>query len=214
MNIRIILADDHPAIILGVRHALRDAANISVVAEAGDPEALMNVLETTPCDVLVTDFSMPTRNAPDGIVMLRAIRSRFPHVRVVVLTMLENQALLSSMFDNGALAVLNKRSDLAMLPEAILTAWKGNMLPFSLDVEDTDSDADPEELHELARDLSARELEVVRLFVGGMTVTEIALHLHRSIKTISTQKVNAMKKLGTHNDVELVEFSLKCGLAL
>ncbi|WP_236054391.1 response regulator transcription factor [Pseudomonas arcuscaelestis] len=212
MTIRVILADDHPAIILGVRHALNAVAGISVVAEAPDPKILMEKLGAVACDVLVTDFSMPCDNTPDGLVMLNSIRRKFPAIRVVVLTMLENPALLSSMSHAGALAILNKRYELSVLPEAIVAAFQRR--PYRVASSQLNPSRPaveaPDELFEHA--LSSRELEVVRLYVGGMTLTEVALHLNRSIKTISTQKQSAMRKLGLSNDPELYDYAMKQGL--
>ncbi|WP_422421331.1 response regulator [Pseudomonas sp. GZD-222] len=212
MTIRVILADDHPAILLGVRHTLNAAGGISVVAEASDPKVLMEKLQSVPCDVLVTDFSMPCEEKPDGLVMLNSIHSKFPTVRVVVLTMLENQGLLNSMAHAGALAILNKRYELSVLPEAIVAAFQGRhyrVAAAQLNPSRPGAEA-PDGILDHA--LSSRELEVVRLYVGGMTLTEVALHLHRSIKTISTQKQSAMRKLGLTNDAELYDYAMKQGL--
>ncbi|MNZ52620.1 Transcriptional regulatory protein RcsB [compost metagenome] len=209
MNIRVILADDHPVVIFGARQMLSATQGISIVAEASNPKMLMEKLESVPCDVLVTDFSMACDGAPDGLVMLKGIRSKFPGVRVIVLTMLENPALMRSIFGAGAVAIVNKRNELTKLPEVVVEAHQRRR---SRGAYETSGLVADESQGELANLISPRELEVVRLFVNGMCMTEVAQHLNRSIKTVSTQKSSAMKKLGLNGDVELFAYAQKHGL--
>ncbi|GJG94688.1 response regulator transcription factor [Cupriavidus pauculus] len=107
---RVMLADDHPLIVFGVREMLSRTLGFTVVAEANDPHALMEHLARTECDVLITDLSMPSDNAPDGLALISATRARFSKVKIVVLTMLENPGL--SMRKAGVLSLLNKRDDM------------------------------------------------------------------------------------------------------
>ncbi|CAG9168873.1 Transcriptional regulatory protein RcsB [Cupriavidus laharis] len=212
MAIRVILADDHPLIIFGVRQTLAAATGIRVVADAPNPRALTELLRNVPCDVLVTDFSMPCADAPDGLAMLTAIRSRFPQVRVVVLTMLENPGLMASMQDVGVLGIVNKRDDLSELPAVIAAAYRrGKLLGTSVREEMKRWEHQMSRKH-ACRNLSPREMEVVRMYVNGMTTTEMARYLHRSVNTVSTQKTNAMRKLGVSNDAELFDYALEHGL--
>lgn len=212
MAIRVILADDHPLIIFGVRQTLAAAAGIRVVADASNPRALFDLLRTVPCDVLVTDFSMPCGASPDGLAMLTTLRTRFPHVRVVVLTMLENPGLMVSMQDVGVQGIVNKRDDLSELPAVIVAAYKRHRL-LSTSVREDMARWENEMLQrQSSRCLSPREMEVVRMYVKGMTTTQVARYLHRSVNTVSTQKTNAMRKLGLSNDAELFDYAQEHGL--
>lgn len=212
MAIRVILADDHPLIIFGVRQTLAAATGIRVVADASNPRALINLLRTVPCDVLVTDFSMPCGDSPDGLAMLTTLRTRFPHVRVVVLTMLENPGLMVSMQDVGVLGIVNKRDDLSELPAVIAAAYRRRS-SLSTSVQEDMRRWENERLQRHScRSLSPRELEVVRMYVKGMTTTQVARYLHRSVNTVSTQKTNAMRKLGLSNDAELFDYAQEHGL--
>ncbi|AGI24574.1 LuxR family transcriptional regulator [Pseudomonas sp. ATCC 13867] len=208
MNIRVILADDHPVVIFGLRQILGATRGIFVVAEATNPKALMEQLERVPCDVLVTDFSMPSDGRPDGLVMLKSICSMFPDVRVIVLTVLDNPGLVTSMFRAGAAAVVHKRNDLMRLPEVVTAAYQQRLARLQPEVWGFAT----ERVGEFENPISPRELEVVRLFANGMCMTEIALHLSRSIKTVSTQKSSAMRKLGLTADAELFAYAQKHGL--
>ncbi|SDC89661.1 two component transcriptional regulator, LuxR family [Cupriavidus sp. YR651] len=212
MKIRVILADDHPLIIFGVKQTLATMMGVEVVAEASNSRQLMEKLETVPTDVLITDFSMPMENSPDGLVMLNAIRVKQPGVKVLVLTMLENPGLLVSMRDSGVRGILNKRDDISELPAAVLAAYQGRTFfgtAVRREIEQAESgvvSSNPE------RSLSPRELEVVRLYVNGMTMTEVARHLHRSVNTVSTQKGSAMRKLGLSSDAALFDYAVEHGM--
>lgn len=212
MAIRVILADDHPLIIFGVRQTLAAAAGIRVVADASNPRGLIELLRNVPCDVLVTDFSMPCGDSPDGLAMLTTLRARFPHVRVVVLTMLENPGLMVSMQDVGVLGIVNKRDDLSELPAVIAAAFRRRRMVSTSVGEDIRRWEHQMSQRHSSRSLSPRETEVVRMYVNGMTTTEVARYLHRSVNTVSTQKTNAMRKLGLSNDAELFGYAQEHGL--
>ncbi|CAG2156858.1 response regulator transcription factor [Cupriavidus numazuensis] len=212
MIIRVMLADDHPLILVGARHVLSTELGFTIVGEAQSADSLMDMLETTSCDVLVTDFSMPSERNADGLAMLGAIRRRFSQVRIVVLTMLDNAALLQSMRDAGALGVLNKRGDMAELPSAIVTAFQGRPFLGKSVQREMEALGINRPATTPAQVLSPREIEVVRLYAGGMSVSAVAQHLHRSIKTISTHKHSAMEKLGIRSDAELYQYAVQNGL--
>lgn len=212
MFIRVMLADDHPLILMGARQLLSSELGISLVGEAHNADELLDLLARVACDVLVTDFAMPSERNADGLVMLGMIRRRFPNVRIVVLTMLDNAALLQSMRDAGALGILSKRGDMAELPIAIVSAFQhrpflGKSVQHEMEILGIVRSATSP-----AQVLSPREIEVIRLYVGGMSVSEVAQHLHRSIKTISTHKHSAMEKLGIRSDAELYHYAVRNGL--
>ncbi|AXK61844.1 DNA-binding response regulator [Burkholderia sp. IDO3] len=205
---RVVIADDHPLTVVGIRQVLAQAPDLVVVGEAGEPGSLLDCLARTCCDVAVTDFAMPGYTQADGLLMLETIRTTFPLVRLVVLTMLDNPALLQHIRDAGVLAVVGKRSNLSALPLAIAAAYHGRSyasLP--------QRQAPAASAEDGARPLSPREIEIVRLCAHGMSMTDIALHFGRSIKTISTHKHNAMDKLGITSDAELFHYAVGNGLA-
>lgn len=210
-TIRVMLADDHPFILFGLRELLDRKFGFAVVAEATSPEMLLRTLAHIDCDVLVTDFSMPCRHAPDGLALLNAVHNRFPHVRVVVLTMLENPGLLACMRKAGALGLLNKCDGMPELSNAIVAAFQGRE-HFSASVKRQLSTLGvPDARASIFGRLSPREIEVVRLYAGGMSTSGIARHLSRSVNTVSTQKHSAMRKLGVKNDSELFNYAWEHG---
>ena len=210
--IRVVVADDHPVILFGAEHALLKFPGIQVVGRARQSTELIKALQTTPCDVLVTDLAMPGGQYGDGLPLIGYLRRNFPDIPIVVLTMLENAALLKRLGELGVIAVVHKSDDLSHIGLAVQHVsrnleYMSPQVKVALESLRINSGGKNEEVI-----LSKRELEVVRLFVSGMTIKEISEKLNRSIKTISTQKNTAMRKLGLDRDSELFQYAQSNGL--
>ena len=210
-RVRVVVADDHPVILLGARHALDRFQDIEVVGEARHSTEIIDALGTRPVDVLVTDLAMPGGRYGDGLPLVGYVRRHFPAVPIVVLTMLENAALMSRLREMGVTAVVNKADDLLHIGLAIRYAVQG-IAYSSPSVRATFDTLRANAAGQGDAQLSPREIEVVRLFVSGLTVKEIADRLNRSIKTISTQKSTALRKLGLVRDAELFQYAQTSGL--
>ena len=211
-RIKVIIADDHPVILFGAAQALLKFPEIEVIGQARQSTELIQLLQKSPCDVVVSDLAMPGGQYGDGMPLLGYIGRQFPTVRIVVLTMLENPALLKRLREVGVTAVINKSDDLSHIGLAIVHVMRGQeyigpSVRLALDCMGLSASGQQRDVV-----LSKRELEVVRLFVSGMTITEIAAQLKRSIKTISTQKNTAMRKLGIERDSELFQYAQSNGL--
>jgi two-component system capsular synthesis response regulator RcsB len=214
VNLRVILADDHPFVLLGIQATLAAQCGFTVVGEAASPSSLLDVLARTACDVLVTDLAMPDQSgdAEDGLRLIRRVRSGWPQVRIVVLTSLTNAAILRSIIADGVLGVLNKIESMDELAAAIRAAGAGRAY-VSRSVLDVLAAANGESAGVAAtRELSPRQAEVIRMFVRGHSISEIAQHLGRDIRTVSRQKRDAMAKLGVSNDPGLFAFVRAHGL--
>lgn len=210
--VRVVVADDHPVILFGAEQALLKFSGVEVVARARQSTELVKILQTVACDVLVTDLAMPGGQYGDGLPLIGYLRRNFPELSIVVLTMLENAALLKRLSELGVTSVVNKSDDLSHIGLAVQHVSRGYeyMSPSvkaSLDALRMNAGGRCDEVM-----LSRRELEVVRLFVSGMTIKEISEQLSRSIKTISTQKNSAMRKLGIDRDSELFQYAQSNGL--
>lgn len=204
------LRDDHPGMIAGVEHGLSFASIIRVTGAAANSTELMRILDTGCCDVLVSDYSMPGNEHGDGIALFSLIRRRYPSVKLVVLTMLDNPAVLSALQRLGISCVVSKADAVNYLVPAIHAAATGGAY-YSPSVE---KGMRMRDMHNgrAPQLLSKRELEVPRLYARGMTVNEIAERLNRSKKTISTQKSRAMQKLGMERDVDLLRYAMDNGI--
>ena len=204
MPLRIVIADDHPVVRIGARAIIANSGVGDIVAEADGTDALLAMLETTACDVLVTDLNMPGGTQPDGLAMLGVIHRRYPELPIVLLSVTTNLGILRTATSQGVLGLVDKASSLEQLPAAIHAACHGrSFIAASLRERIADMEA---ETNSEKRTLSPREVEVLRLLGTGLSVTEIGNQLHRSVTTISRQKGNAMRKLGIANDAELFSY--------
>jgi two-component system capsular synthesis response regulator RcsB len=206
-HIRVVVADDHPVIRMGIESTLDGLSAIKRMGSAADSTQLIALLDAQSCDVLVTDYAMPGGQHGDGVELIAFIRQRYPDLRIVMLTGIEKLALIRSLMAHGVNAILSKTDDMSHLRAAIHAAHIGrryyspriaNMLKA---LPATGS----------AR-LSQRESEVIALYVDGDSINVIAEKLQKSKQTISTQKVSAMRKLGIETDADLFKYAIELGL--
>lgn len=213
MPLRILLADDHPVVRIGVRCVIEANGTGRVVAEAGSVDQLFRQMAEHAFDILVTDLFMPGPVHPDGYAMIERICRRYPELPILVLSMTGNAGVLRMVQEAGVLGLLDKASSLAELPTAIQAIRRGSIY-VSAPLRRLLMQAEqwPPTLPG-QRALSPREVEVMRLLAQGLRVKEIALKLNRGITTISKQKSDAERKLGIRNDVELFEFLRREGFS-
>jgi len=219
---RVIMADDHPVVMLGIRALLHERSDhMRVTGEASNGGELLALLTQQGCDLLITDFSMPYEDdSGDGLPLLRRLRRDYPSLPIIVLTMIHNPALIRGMLDAGVNGVVGK---VAMMKELLLAIGavmngrtylcesmreytKEKLLPRPQAGTATQSAGNDPAV------LSKREAEVVRLYAQGLSITQIAEHVHRSVKTVSQQKNDAMRKLGIISNSQLYEYARAYGL--
>jgi two-component system capsular synthesis response regulator RcsB len=194
-----------------VRLLIEGATNASVVAEAGSPDELFRAINRGACDLVLTDFNMPGGQTADGLNMLAQLNRHWPELPVIVLTMMSNVGVLRSILATGVRGLMNKSDALNELTLAIQAVSHGRdyvsaEIKVALEASRVgDSSSEQNEL-------SARETEVLRLFVSGLGVSQIAAQLNRSVKTISRQKMDAMSKLGLKSDLEIYGYAREHGM--
>lgn len=217
---RIIISDDHPLVLMGLKALLQcQGEGLTVVGEARSTAELFSVLASQPCDLLVTDFSMPDgQGTDDGLGLLASLRARFPMTPILVVTMVTNPALVRGMLALGVSGVLDKSSMVTELILAIRTlragrTYLGEATRRRLKLFSAGAGADALAGGAEGEPLSVREAEVLRLLAQGQTVTEIAHKSGRSVKTISQQKRYAMRKLGLQSDSQLYQYARSHQLA-
>ncbi|WP_051938817.1 response regulator transcription factor [Luteibacter sp. 9135] len=202
---RVILADDHPVVLKGISLALTKDGLADVVGEAQSPDELLAVLAREPCDALITDFSMPEPGR-DGLALLAEIRRLYPDLPVMVITTLANPALYREILEAGVRGLIGKSGDTREIPEALAQILSNHVyLGASVREMIFTPQGEPIGTGTLA-DLSPRELEILRLFAAGNSVTDIARATGRGLSTISQQKTNAMRKLRLETDAEIFEY--------
>ena len=171
---------------------------------------MQQALEAVAYDVLVCEYAMLGGLSAGSAPCLEVIRQRYPGLRIVILTRLENAGVVHMLLSRGVHCIVSKVDELSHLLPAILRA-RGDGRYLSPRIEALAQAAGYGRAGLLA--LTLREMEVVRLFLAGLTVNEIAQRLDRSKKTISTQKGTAMLKLGVQSDIELLRYGIETGLA-
>ncbi|SIO72572.1 two component transcriptional regulator, LuxR family [Burkholderia sp. GAS332] len=209
MKIRLALADDHPALLAGIKHELDRFPTLDVIGTARNSSEIIELLSRGTCDVLVTDYAMPGGDYGDGMALLAFLRRRYPDLKIIVFTTIDNPAMSLQISKLGIQSVLNKVDEVGDLITAIHAAYAGaTYIPSRVRAQTPVSAGGP------SGELTSREAEVVRLYVSGMSINAIATQLHRSKQTISTQKVNAMRKLGIERDAELFRYAFESGLVV
>ncbi|HAU4906591.1 TPA: response regulator [Aeromonas hydrophila] len=212
MSFKIILADDHPLILAGIRSLIaHNQPGCEVVAEAHQVSELLNTLQQHGCDLLITDFSMPGDERCDGLTLIQQLKRDYPTLPILVLTQIHNAGILQSLLQLGVSGVLLKKAVISELSDAIRQILSGHSYIGS-SVKTLLTEAGLNQQTSLSQ-LTPKESEVVRLLASGMSVTQVAEYLHRSVKTISTQKKSAMMRLGLQSDSALFHYAKEQGLA-
>ncbi|HEY4352830.1 MAG TPA: response regulator transcription factor [Paraburkholderia sp.] len=210
--VRTIIADDHPLVLLAIENLMSTYPNMEVVGRATDSSQLFAEAGRVSCDLVVMDLYMPGGTHGDGLDMVREFRTRFPEVVLVVLTMETEAEALQKVIALGVGAIVSKRDRIDLIHVAIITAlahecYLGPAIRGLL------ADATiARRLDYIRQMLTRRELEVLTHYASGLGVTEIALRLGRSVKTISAQKCTAMRKLSLHTDADLFRFAVEHGV--
>ncbi|AOJ90934.1 LuxR family transcriptional regulator [Burkholderia territorii] len=200
-SVRVIVADDHPVSGYGIAQGLGSMPTIEVVAVVSDTAALIDRLDTTSCDVLVLDYVMPAGQYGDGQTLVSFLTRRYPQLRIVTVTMLNSPAVFRALQQLGVHCIASKSDAISHMVAAVHAAYSnGHYL--SPTIASLLAQADTG----VSTALSKRESEIVRLFREGYKVTEIADRLNRSKKTISAQKLAAMRKLGITRDADLIKY--------
>jgi two-component system capsular synthesis response regulator RcsB len=212
-KLRIVLADDQPLVLVGIRDLLETVPNLQVTGAVASSTDLISNLENNLSNVVITDYSMPGDDAyGDGMRLIKYLVRRHPGLHIVVLTMVSNPMIISALYDAGVAAVVLKRDNLAEIVTALSMLRIGRKYYPPGFLRDSTTSIQRRPIGECINSLSPKEFEVLRHFVRGETVTLIAENLKRSVKTISGQKASAMRKLNVQTDQELVAFCMESGL--
>lgn len=202
--IRVVLADDHPAVRAGIRQFLERDPAIQVVGEAGDgEEALMLVARHRP-DVLVLDLRMPRLS---GLEVIRRLRAEFPQVRVLVLTAYDDDPYVFAALRAGAHGYLLKTAAPDELIHGVRTVHARRTV---LDPEVAGRVVEGLGRPEPER-LTERELEVLRLAARGLTNRAIGYRLGISERTVHTHLIHIFAKLGVSTRTEAVLRAIRLG---
>jgi DNA-binding NarL/FixJ family response regulator len=212
LRTRVLLADDHAVVRRGLRHVLEAQPDLEVVAEVGDGREAVARVREGDVDLAVLDVSMPRMT---GLQAARELSRRDPGVRVLILSMHDNEQYFFEALGAGASGYVLKSVADKDLVEACRAAMRGE--PFIYPpavraiVRDYLSRLEAGEISD-PDPLTPRETEVVKLIAEGLSGREIAGELVISEKTVERHRGNILGKLGMRDRVELTRYAIRRGL--
>ncbi|MFM8321785.1 MAG: response regulator [Chloroflexota bacterium] len=214
MTIRVLVVDDHTIVRTGLRALINGEAGMQLVGEATCGEEALKLTRELQPDILVLDFSLPDM---DGIQVTRLLKRELPQVRVLILTVHEDDALLRESMRSGASGYVIKHAAESELIAAIHTLEIGGIYVHPKMVGGLFSEPEPPKKNAAAAAspadlLTPREIDVLRLIVQGYTNRQIAEDLALSVRTVEGHRGNLTDKLGMHSRVELARYAREHGL--
>ena len=207
--IRVLIADDHAIVRAGLKQIVADTDDIVVAGEAANGHEVLDFTRRDTCDVVLLDIAMPGK---DGLNTLKELRLEKPQLPVLILSMYPEEQYAVRLLKAGASGYLTKESAPQELVEAIRkVAKKGKYVSASLAetlafLLDEDNTRPPHER------LSDREYQVMVMMASGKTATEAAETMCLSVKTISTYRMRALRKMGMRTNAEFAFYAMKEGL--
>lgn len=207
--IRVLVADDHAIVREGIKQILADQPDLQLVGEAENGQDVLRAVRAGNVDLVLLDMSMPGRS---GIELIKEIKRVQPSLRVLVLSMHEEEQYAVRAIKAGAQGYLTKTSAPDELVGAIRSVAQGRAYMRQEVVERLAlSFSTPEEALPHTR-LSDREYQVFLMLAHGQTVTAIAEELYLSSKTVSTHKARILQKMGCTSLADLIHYAVRKGL--
>ncbi|HDZ03415.1 hypothetical protein LCGC14_0785680 [marine sediment metagenome] len=199
--IRLVLAEDHNALIDGIKLFLEYEDDIEFVGFANNGKELCKLVRLKRPNVVITDIRMPIQ---DGIAATKEILKTEPHTKVIAFTMFEQDEAVQQMIAAGAKGYILKNSSLKELLLAIRTVYHGGTY-FDPNIVASDTSAPPKSKGVLTR----RQKEILKLVALGKTNQEIADHLFIGKTTVETHRKNMIRKLNLKGAGELLRYALE-----
>ncbi|WP_165872128.1 response regulator [Tenacibaculum sp. M341] len=206
--ITIAMAEDHQMLIDGVKSFFEYDEHINIIGTVNNGEDLVKLVSLKQPKLVITDIRMPKM---DGIQATKAIKTKYPHIRVLALTMFDQPEAIKQMLDVGASGYLLKNSGIKMLSKAIVTVANGETffdpnVAFNFMNDYIDKKVTIGTSEKVV--LSNREKEILQLIANGQTSKEIAENLFIAKTTVDTHRKNMIRKLKLNSGNELVKYAI------
>lgn len=213
MKIKVLIVDDHQIVREGIKKILSEIENIDVCASVSNGQEALQHLKQSQTDIVIADLSMPDMS---GIELTEQITANFPSIKVLILSMFNDEDYIYNAIKAGAKGYLQKQdSSATILSDAIqcinsgeeyysLSISKIMQKSFAKNAKSAAGNESQSQMH-----LTVRENEILKLFANGFTNMEIANKLCISIHTVKTHKNNIMIKYNFKSTVEMIKFALK-----
>jgi len=210
-NAKIIIVDDHPLFREGMKILIEKEGMGEVIAEAENGQVFLDLLENHKPDLVLMDIEMPVMG---GLEATKKAIGTWPGLKILVLTMLGEKENYTAMINAGAMGFILKTSGKQELERAIKTMLGGesyfsNELLRQIIMNSGRKQASQQNQATPEVEITERELEILKLLCKGLTVSEIAERLYRSIKTIEAHRSKLLEKTNSKNTINLILYSIK-----
>lgn len=200
--IKVLIADNHPIIRMGVTNVLESATGFEVIDAVSTTTELFEKLNNVVPDVIMLEMDIPEIN---GIATLRKLKKEYPDVKVLMYSGQSEDVYALSTIRAGAFGYLSKASDIDYIISAVRKVAEGNMFITNELAQRLAFDEGTQKPRRFFRKLSTREVEVLKLLASGKRNKDVAIGLNLNEKTVSTYKARLMKKLNVDNMVDLLQ---------
>ena len=213
--IRVFIVDDHTLIRDGLRALLEADPLFAVVGEAGNGQALLDLLPTVAADVVLLDLNMPVL---DGLATTHRLREEYPHLRILLLSMMTHERTIGEALAAGAHGYVLKNADKYEVVAALQGVASGKRFLCSeiglglLEKLLLQEPRSPAPGTSSGVHLTHREREILQLVASGLTNQEIADQLFTSKRTVESHRQNLLEKTGVRNTPALVKYAMEHGL--
>ena len=217
---RILIADDHDVVRSGLKMLLRSKSDFSIVAEAADGEEAVRLTDKHKPDVAILDISMPKL---DGIEATKVIKQNHPEVKVLILTVHEDEEYAYQVLRAGASGYILKNAGKKEIFDAVRSALSGERFfspgisklivdGFVKRAKETGTGQHVTRQSSSKQELTEREIQILKFIAQGFTNRQIADQLCLSFRTVNTHRANLMQKLDIHDTAGLVRYAINTGL--
>ena len=213
--IKVLIADDHVLYRAGVKTALSTKNDIKVIAEADNGMHLLNMLKIIQPDVILLDIQMPVM---DGIGALPEIKKNWPHIKVIMLTMMDDHSMITRLMELGANSYLSKTSDSEIIYEAIKTCHEqeyyfntltNKALLTNLKIKNTIT---PQKIVQMEANLNDKDILILKLMCEEKSTKEIADIVDLSPRTVESIRDKLKVKTGAKSTAGLIMYAVKNNL--
>lgn len=210
--IRLLLCDDHPLVIEGIKLMLSDDQRFQIVGEVNNGQEALDFLAVNEVDILLMDINMPVLN---GLETAKILKKEHPELKVIMLSMLNDSHIIKHLIEQGVKAYLMKNAGQEEIVSTILTVNDGETCfdnKLLMEILELKKTRTRKKENSLFPKLSRREKEILALIVEEHTTSEIAKALFISFGTVETHRRNMLNKLGLRNTAGLVRTAIEFDL--
>src|SRR5688572_11299536 len=210
--IKVLIADDHVLYRAGVKTALSTKKDVKIIAEADNGMHLLNMLKMIQPDVILLDIQMPVM---DGIGALPEIKKNWPHIKVIMLTMMDDHSMITKLMELGANSYLTKTSDIEIIYEAIKTCYEQEYYFNSLTNKALLTNlkqrnvSTPSQMVQQEAQLNDKETTILRLMCEEKSTKEIADMVDLSPRTVEAIRDKLKVKTGAKSTAGLIMYAVR-----